>query len=122
MLNLRDGQLSGQLVGQTLLGSLHPAAGSRPAPGVYRLMPPVDDPVFGVVVTALPLRQTAGTLQYVLKDVYVTSVHRSGAPSGSFVISGKHLPGVDSQVMRVGFDALVAALQSSSGCELTISV
>lgn len=121
MLNLKGNLLTGNVKGTPISGMIGVSEGSALLPGVYDLTPPVTDPVFGVVVTAVPLavRSTMG-YAYDLKNVMVSSVAKTVAPAGAFIITERSVPGRSGLVMSAGFGNLASALRTSGGAQITI--
>lgn len=122
MLDLKGLQVSGSVQGRSIIGRINAARPLAVAGGLYDLTPPFSDPVFGVVVTALPsasVRSGIG-LAYEMKNVMVSSLTRPTVPSGSFVISDHPIPGLFALVMSAGFNDLAAALKTSGGGQITV--
>lgn len=122
MLRLSGGALSGSLQGRVVAGQTRQGAGAKLIPGRYRLLPPVDDPIFGLVVMALPIRLAPTGFSYDLKNVLVSSSHRMGLPDGGFVLSERQLPGVPTLIIYNGHAGLGTAVREAAGsAELTVA-
>ncbi len=122
MLRLSGGGISGDLLGRAVTGLTRMGSGAKLVPGRYRQLPPVDDPIYGTVVTALPLSQAPIGYSYDLKNVLVSSSHRTGLPDGSFALSERQLPGVSTLIVYNGHAGLVMAVREAAGRgELTVA-
>ncbi len=122
MLNLTGGGLSGSLQGRAVAGLARMGLGAKLVPGRYRLLPPVDDPVYGTVVMALPAGLAPTGRSYELKNVMVSSSHRTGFPDSGFALCERQLPGVPTLIIYNGHAGLVMAVREAAGSgELTVA-
>lgn len=121
MLNLAGSVLSGSVRGKAVAGAVRLGPGVRLVPGRYRLLPPVDDPIYGTVVTALPVSAAPVGRAYELRDVMVSSAHRTSLASNAFVFCDRVLPGVPTAIVYNGHAGLGAALREAAGGDLTVA-
>ncbi|HRD95059.1 MAG TPA: hypothetical protein PLA97_01490 [Rubrivivax sp.] len=122
MLRLVGDALFGEVNGQTVNGRARTGPGATLATGRYRLLLPVDDPVFGTVVLAVPQGLTPMGLSYDLKNVMVSSSLQKGLPGGSVAFCERQLPGVPTVVVYNGHAGLVMAARAAAGQgELTVT-
>ncbi len=130
MLKIRDGMLQGTLNGMLVNCALRP--GVSISRGAYKLLPAVQDPVFGTLVAMVPAgvqfnqqpsppsvfkfdaatgfaTKDRGGVPTVPGFTYdkVTSGERSGQ---GFVLSARAMPGTSNIVVNSGFSGLVEGL------------
>lgn len=122
MLKLVGGAFSGSLQGRAVSGLARLGPGVKLVPGRYRLLPPVDDAVYGTVVMAVPQGLAPMGRSYVLKDAMVSAGLLSGLPDSSFALSERPLPGVPTLIVYNGHAGLGAAAREAAGRgELTVA-
>ena len=95
MLTLRGKLLSGDVKGMPFSGMISASAVTAVLiPGVYDLTPPVTDPIFGVVATAVPTSvRGASGWKYTIENTLVSSVKNASEPVGALIITEKSVPG-----------------------------
>lgn len=122
MLNLKGNLLTGNVKGTPISGMIGVSEGSALLPGVYDLTPPVTDPVFGVVITAVPTSvRGARVSQYTFENTMVSSsIKNANEPAGAFIITERSVPGRSGLVMSAGFGNLASVLRASGGAQITI--
>lgn len=121
MLKLVGGAFSGSLQGRVVSGLARMGAGVKLLPGRYRLLPPLDDPIYGSVVMALPTGLAPIGRDYTFKDMMVTSSLQTRLPDSSFALCERQLPGVSTLIIYNGHAGLVMAVREAAGRgELTV--
>lgn len=122
MLKLSGGAFSGSLQGRAVNGFARPGPGVKLVPGRYRLLPPVDDPIFGTVVMAVPQGLAPTGSSFVFKDMMVSAGLLPGLPDSSFALCERLLPGVPTLIVYNGHAGLGAAAREAAGRgELTVA-
>lgn len=121
MLKLVGGAFSGSLQGKALSGFVRMGLGVQLVPGRYRLLLPVDDPIYGTVVLAVPEGRAPLGHTYVIQNTLVSSYAQVGLPDSSFALSERQLPGVPTLIVYNGHAGLGAAAREAAGRgELTV--
>lgn len=105
-LEFRSGSVSGVLGGKVLNCMVHPSMpGSTPPAGLYQILPPVEDAVFGQLAVMTPVGMSAGTASRCDKGIIVgssaPSLQRQGGASAK-AIEWKWGGGASAKAKEIG--------------------
>jgi len=132
-LNLQpsSGLLQGMIGAAPIRVTLSVGAGAIPQPGVYQILPPINDPIYGPVVLMAPAIQTTGAAaqkqaisipQKIAISSAIQTLTGSSIRSGSvFVLGSKAIAGYNTLIVTTGFADLLRALTASGGATVNLA-
>ena len=115
-MTIRNGLLQGMLNGKPVNCALRP--GVNIPKGVYKLLPAVQDPVFGTLILMASVGQArdkgkgGGREKWLMLDSGQLGV---GNTEQVFVLSAQAMPGRNNIVVNFGFSSLIEGLKPGAG-------